>query len=162
MKKEFYLILHNIRSAYNAGAIFRTADGIGISKICLSGYTPTPEDGKKLYQTKSEKMIAKTALGAEMYISWEKNKNVSSLLAKLRNNKFQIVALEQNKRSIDYRKFKPKFPIALVIGNEPRGINKKILDKCDAIIEIPMQGRKESLNVAVAVGVAGYEIKSKM
>lgn len=158
MKKEFYLILHNIRSAYNVGAIFRTADGIGISKIYLTGYTPSPASGGNLYQNKSEKMIAKTALGAEMKIKWEKNKIISNLIFKLKDNKFQIVALEQDKKSFNYAKFKPKFPIALIVGNEPRGINKKILDKCDAIIEIPMRGIKESLNVAVAVGVAGYQL----
>ena len=160
MKKEFCLILHNIRSAYNIGAIFRTADGIGISKIYLTGYTPSPASGENLFQTKSEKMIAKTALGAEKYIEWKKNKNISSLIAKLKNNKFQIVALEQNEKSTDYIRFKPKFPMALIMGNEPKGINKRILDKCDSIIEIPMRGRKESLNVAVAVGIAGYRLKN--
>lgn len=160
MKKEFFLILHNIRSAYNVGAIFRTADGIGVGKIYLTGYTPIPASGKNLYQARSEKMIAKTALGAEKQVKWEKNKNISSLIAKLKNDKFQIVALEQDKKSTEYNKFKPKFPIALIIGNEPRGINKRVLDKCDAIIEIPMRGKKESLNAAVAAGIAGYQLSN--
>ncbi len=158
MPNKFYLILHNIRSAYNVGSIFRTADGVGIEKIYLTGYSPTPADGSETYKTKAQKMLAKTALDAEKNVSWEKFKNLNDLIKKLKKEKFKIVALEQDKKSIDYKKFKPEFPLALIVGNEVKGLDKRILKKCDKIIEIPMRGKKNSLNVSVAAGIAGYEI----
>ncbi len=157
--RKFYLILHRIRSAYNVGSMFRTADGAGIDKIFLSGFTQTPSSKEYQLQTKAEKMLSKTALQADKYISWKQEKNISVLIDKLRNESFQIIALEQDEKSIDYKKFKPQNKIALIVGNEPRGIDKRILKKCDKIIEIPMHGKKKSLNVAVATGIASYELK---
>ncbi|MCD6149895.1 RNA methyltransferase [bacterium] len=162
MKNKFYFILHNIRSAYNVGSIFRTADGAGIEKIYLTGYSPAPASGKEAYLTSAQKMLAKTALGAEENVSWEKIKNLNDLMKRLKKDKFQIVALEQDENSVDYKKFKPEFPLALIAGNEVKGLDKRILRKCDKIIEIPMRGKKKSLNVSVATGIAGYEIKSKI
>jgi len=147
-EQEVYLILHNIRSAYNVGSIFRTADAAGVKKVYLCGYTPTPDNQK----------VVKTSLGAEKYILWEYYKQTWRLLKKLNANGIQIVALEQIKKSVDYRRFKPRFPIALMIGNEVRGLSKKILTYADKIIAIPMYGRKESLNVAVAAGIALYKL----
>ncbi len=160
-KNKFYLILHRIRSAYNVGAMFRTADGLGVDKIFLTGFTPTPSAKEYLFQTKAEKMLSKTALGADKYVKWEKYQNISVLIKKLKKQRVKIIALEQDDKSIDYKKFKSKFPLALLVGNEPRGIDKRILKKCDEIIEIPMKGKKKSLNVTVALGVAGYEIIKK-
>jgi tRNA G18 (ribose-2'-O)-methylase SpoU len=151
-EQELYLILHNIRSAYNVGSIFRTADAAGVKKVYLCGYTPTPNNQK----------VIKTSLGAEKYILWEYYKQTWQLLKKLNANGIQIVALEQTKKSVDYRRFKPKFPIALMIGNEVRGLSKKILTYADKIIAIPMYGRKESLNVAVATGIAIYKIRESI
>ena len=156
MDKNLVVIAYNIRSAYNIGAIFRTADGMGASKIYLAGYSPSPDQGIK--QTAAGKMIAKTALGSEQNLSWEKKNRILPLLKKLKKENFQIVALEQDPKSIDYRKFNPKFPLALILGNEPAGIDKRVLGLCDRVVEIPMRGRKNSLNVAVAFGVAGYKI----
>jgi len=147
------LILHNIRSAYNVGAIFRTADAVGIEKIYLTGYTPNPE--------KDKAKIEKTALGAEKYVAWESYKNIGYLIKKLKKEGFQIIALEQSKKSIPYYRFKSKSPFVLIVGNEVRGLNKKILEKCDYILEIPMFGKKESLNVAVAFGIVAYYLKIK-
>jgi len=158
MKNKFYLILHNIRSAYNVGSIFRTADGAGIEKIYLTGYSPAPAVKDNPYKTKAQKMLAKTALGAEKNVSWKKNKNLDVLIKKLKKEKFQVVALEQDETSVDYRKFKLKFPLALIVGNEVMGLDKRILKKCDQIIEIPMRGEKKSLNVSVATGIVGYKI----
>lgn len=146
--QELYLILHNIRSAYNVGSIFRTANGAGVTKIFLCGITPAPTHPK----------IAKVALGAEKTVPWEYHKQTWRLLEKLRKTGIQIVALEQAPDSIDYRKFKPKFPLALVVGNEVTGLNKIILSYTDRIIEIPMYGKKESLNVSVSVGIALYQL----
>jgi tRNA G18 (ribose-2'-O)-methylase SpoU len=153
MKFKIRVILHNIRSAYNVGAIFRTADAVGVEKIYLTGYTPNPDKDKK---------IEKTALGAEKYVAWQSYKNLGYLLKKLKKEKFKIVALEQIEKSIPYYKFKPQFDIVLILGNEVRGLNKKILEKCDYILEIPMFGKKESLNVAVAFGIVAYDLKLKM
>lgn len=145
-KKEIYLIMHDIRSAWNVGSMFRTADAIGVKKIYLGGYTATPEHPK----------VQKTSLGAENYVSWEKQKQTWRVLKKLKSQGVQIVALEQAKNSEDIFKFKPKFPMALVVGNEVRGLQENILKYTDDIVEIPMFGKKESLNVAVAFGIAVY------
>ena len=158
MQKKFFLILHDIRSAYNVGAIFRTADGAGVSKIYLSGYTPCPPDKNKTHKTQADKMIEKTALGAEKNIPWEKCENLEKLLEKLRSKKIKIVALEKTKNSTDIKKFKISFPVALILGNEVDGISKDVLKKCDAIVSIPMRGKKESLNVSVAAGIAMYDL----
>jgi len=146
--KSFYVICDNIRSLENVGSIFRTADALGVSKIFLCGITGRPPQEK----------ISKTALGAEKTIPWEYHKQTWRLIEKLKQEKVFIVALEQDKKSIDYRKFKPKFPLALILGHEVKGVSKKILGKSDKIINLPMLGKKESLNVSVAFGVAGYEI----
>lgn len=154
MKKQLYLVLYNIRSVYNTASIFRTADGAGIYKIFLTGYTPKPVD--EFGKIRPE--FSKVSLGAEKNVPWEYYKNINNLILKLKKENIKIIALEQSPSTINYKKFKPKFPCALIIGNEVNGIPKKILDKCGAIIEIPMCGKKESLNVSVAAGIAIYEI----
>lgn len=167
-KNAFYAILYNIRSAHNVGAIFRTADGAGISKLFLCGYTPSPVDVRHQQgllmsdinggDTGAYKEIAKTALGAEQFVSWEKYRQTARLIKKLKEEGVRIVALEQTPKSILYTKYKPKFPLCLVVGNEITGISKSILELADDIIEIPMRGAKESLNVSVAFGIAAYHI----
>ena len=148
MKKEFYVVCDNIRSLENIGSIFRTADALGVSKIFLCGISGKPPHHK----------ISKTALGAEETIPFEYCRQTWRLIEKLKRDKINIVALEQAKSAIVYTKFKPKFPLALVIGNEVKGVSKKVLEKSDKIIYLPMSGQKESLNVSVAFGVAGYQI----
>ncbi|KKT28861.1 hypothetical protein A3G55_02000 [Candidatus Giovannonibacteria bacterium RIFCSPLOWO2_12_FULL_44_25] len=151
---NIFLILHNIRSLHNVGAIFRTAEGLGVKKIYLTGYTPEPYD----IFGKLRKDFQKTALGAEKYADWAQIKNIHTLIKRLKEEKIQIIALEQSKKSIDLKKLKPKKSFALILGNEVRGIPKSILKKCDKIVEIPMRGKKESLNVSVAAGIAVYEL----
>lgn len=146
---DFYVIGHNLRSRENVGSIFRTSDAFGVTKIYLTGYTPSPPHPK----------IAKTALGAEMWLAWEKRASIASVIAELKKKKFRIIALEQTKTSISLAKFKPYFPLALILGNEVKGISAAILKRADKIVAIPMRGRKESLNVAVAFGVAACHIK---
>ncbi|NOY35476.1 MAG: RNA methyltransferase [bacterium] len=151
---KIFIILHNVRSLYNVGSVFRTADGAGVSKIFLTGYTPAPTDafGRK------RKEISKTALGAEESVEWEKVRDIGKLIAKLKKEGARVAAVELAEGAISYKKFKPKFPLALVFGNEVRGLDKKILQKCDSVVEIPMRGKKESLNVAVSVGIMAYEV----
>ncbi len=154
MGKNFYVICDNIRSLENIGSIFRTSDALGAAKIYLCGIS-----GKMpAWETGLHKKIAKTALGAEKTVLFEYCKSTSILIDKLKKSKINIIALEQSKKAIEYTKFKPKFPLALIVGNEVEGVSKKILKKCDKIIFLPMLGKKESLNVSVAFGVAGYNI----
>lgn len=153
-KSSNILILPDIRSAINVGAIFRTADAVGIDKIYLVGVTPRPSDQFGRVQ----KDIAKSALGAETWIKWEYKEKLLPLINSLKKEKYEIVALEQDEKSIDYRKYKKSKNMALILGEEVNGLDKKILEKCDQIVEIPMKGKKESLNVSVAAGVALFEI----
>lgn len=152
--KKNILILHNIRSVENVGAMFRTADAAGINKIYLTGYTPTPIDrfGRK------RKDLAKSALGAEEYVPWEQEKSINTLLSKLKQEKYFVIGIEQAPNSIDYRKVKLKKKNVFIVGTEVTGIPKNILKKCDVIAEIPMHGKKESLNVTVALGIALFRI----
>ncbi len=147
--KEVVVILHNVRSVYNVGSVFRTSDAIGVSKIYLTGYTPTPLDRF----ARERKDVAKSALGAQKSVEWEHFKNVSCVFKKLKKKEFEIVAVEQSKKSIDYKEYKPKRKMVFIFGNEVRGVSKQLLSKCDKIIEIPMKGKKESLNVSVSAGV---------
>jgi 23S rRNA (guanosine2251-2'-O)-methyltransferase len=152
--KENIVILHNIRSVENVGAMFRTADAAGVDKVYLTGYTPAPLDrfGRK------RRDLAKSALGAEEFVPWEQRKNITSLISNLKTVGFKIIAIEQDKNSIDYKKVKLKNRNAFIVGAEVTGIPKIILKKCDIIAEIPMHGQKESLNVSVALGIALFRM----
>jgi tRNA G18 (ribose-2'-O)-methylase SpoU len=153
--KDFFVIAHNIRSLFNVGSLFRSADAFGVSHIYLTGYTGTPPDAK----------IAKVALGAEQYLPWQHAKSPVRVIKKLRAvyPYIQIVGLENNlsagHKPIALPKFKPQFPLALVLGEETKGIPRSLLTQCDQLVEIPMQGQKESLNVIVAFAVAAYHIQ---
>jgi tRNA G18 (ribose-2'-O)-methylase SpoU len=152
--QEVALLLHNVRSTHNVGSIFRTADGAGVSRIYLSGYTPTPTDRFE----RARKDIAKTALGAENSVPWQKIINVKHQIDAMRNNGWQIVGVEQDARAIDYREFRISQPTLFIFGNEVRGISRSLRAQCDILIEIPMHGQKESLNVAVAAGVVLFSV----
>lgn len=146
---EFAVVLHNVRSAHNVGSIFRTADGSGASHIYLSGYTPTPADRFG----RAQKDLAKTALGAEKTLPWEYARDVSSVLKGFRKEGWQIVGVEQDARAKNFRTFRKKDKTVFIFGNEVRGLSKQVRNLCDVLIEIPMKGKKESLNVSVAAGV---------
>ncbi len=163
MEKKLFLILHNIRSAYNVGAIFRTADGAGVSKIYLTGYShaPSKEENQDL-KSKADKMIEKTALGGEKSVPWEKAENIFELLEKLKKENCTVVALETTPRAVELGKFEPNCSVALILGNEVDGISQEILEKCDSAVAIPMRGVKGSLNVSIAAGVAAYGIMDKL
>ena len=159
-RKTFLLILDNMRSAHNVGAIFRTADGAGVDEIILVGYTPTPPNKDALYLTDADKALRKTALGAENSVPWRKVVSLTRLINRLKKEDYEVVALEQGAKSVDYRQYRPKKKAVLIVGNEVSGIDEGILKQCDAVLEIPMRGRKNSLNVAVAAGIALYQIMS--
>lgn len=161
-ENELILVIHNVRSSLNTGALFRTADGAGVRRIFLTGYTPAPPRKDALSLTAAEKAFRKTALGAEASMPWKQSASFGTVLAALRKEKFEIVALEQHEKSADYRAYVPKPRVALVVGNEVRGLHANILRQCDAIIDIPMRGKKNSLNVSAAAGIALYQIASTM
>ena len=134
---------------------------MGVKKIYLTGYTPEPYD----FFGKLRKDFQKTALGAEKYAKWEKLRYIAVLIKRLKKEGMQIVALEQSKNSINLKQFRPRLAggqakksIALVLGNEVKGVSKSVLRQCNKIIQIPMCGKKESLNVSVAAGIATWEI----
>ncbi len=149
-----FLILHNIRSIYNVGSIFRTAEACGITKIFLTGYTPTPLDrfGREV------KAISKVSLGAEKKVPWEYFSQPKKLIEKLKKEGVQLIGVEQDKYSVDYKKIKLNQSTAFLLGNEVSGISKQLLAQCDIVAEIPMKGEKESLNVAVAIGIALFRM----
>ncbi len=145
----------------NVGAMFRTADAAGVNKIYLTGYTPTPFDRFG----RIRKDLAKSALGAENFVPWEAKKSLPALMLHLRREKYLIIGIEQDKKSVDYRKISAKGGPAygwkkkvFIVGAEVTGIPKNILKKCDIIAEIPMRGKKESLNVSVALGIALFRM----
>ncbi|MDB5260676.1 MAG: tRNA/rRNA methyltransferase SpoU [Candidatus Nomurabacteria bacterium] len=149
-------VLDNLRSVHNVGSIFRTANAAGIEKIYLCGTTPTPLDKKG--NKRSD--FAKVALGAEETINWEYHEDSRFMIQELRKKDFYIISLEQDERSIDYKKvnIKNKENIAFVIGGEVEGIQKEIIELSDVVAEIPMLGTKESLNVTIAFGIGVYKI----
>lgn len=154
------LAVHNIRSTHNVGSIFRTADGFGVDKIILSGYTPYPtipgDTRLPHIRDKLSAQIHKTALGAEKTVSFEYQETLD--LGTLAGAGARIVALEQSTRSISVTKYSAPERLVLIIGEEVHGIPKELLDICDDIIEIPMYGSKESFNVSVATGIALYAL----
>ncbi|MEK7580396.1 MAG: TrmH family RNA methyltransferase [Patescibacteria group bacterium] len=146
--KRFYVVCDNIRSLFNVGSIFRIADGAGVDKIYLCGITGTPQ--------KHNEKISKVALGAEKNIPWEYQNQAWRLIEILKKQGFGIISLEKNQKSKNLFNHKPKFPLVLVVGNEKSGVAKSLLKRSDAILKIPMNGKKESLNVSVASGIAIY------
>lgn len=158
---EIVLIAHNLRSAHNVGSLFRTASGAGVSKIYLTGHTPEPAHAGKLYLTDAEKALHKTALGAEQEIAYEKME-IGTCLEELKRSGYEVVALEQAEHAEDYRSALSHPKVALLVGNEPAGLEEGVLDKAERIFEIPMQGQKNSLNVAVAAGIALYRIRETL
>ena len=153
--KQIVAILHNIRSLYNVGSMFRTADGAGIEKLYLTGYTGFPPRNE----------ITKTALGAEEFVVWEKCGHIGKLIDKLKKEGYLIAAVENGRlckkgmKCIPLEKdpkFKTKKPVAFIVGNEVKGLSERVLKKADVALEIPMRGQKESLNVSVAFGIIAY------
>lgn len=154
MKRDIRVVLHNIRSAHNVGSIFRTSDALEVTHIYCSGYTPTPLDRF----LRPVKEIAKTALGAEKSIPWESVSRPSAILRRLKKEGFTIVGIEQDSRAQDYKDYLPPEKMVILVGNEVRGLSSSLRDSCDVLLEIPMKGKKESLNVGVSFAVGLFRI----
>lgn len=145
------VILDNFRSLYNVGSLFRTADAASIERLLLCGITGAPP----------QRGIAKTALGAEETVRWERFETAHEAAGRCRERGYEIAALETSTRSVDLFDWTPRFPVCLVFGNEIDGISRDLLEAADTHVRIPMLGRKHSLNVATAAGVAIYELLRK-
>lgn len=153
-QRDIRVLLHDIRSAHNVGSIFRTSDAAGVERIYLSGHTPGPLDRFG----RSVKEIAKTALGAEESVPWESVDDSLGLIARLAEEGFTVVGLEQDRRSVDYRTFSAPDRLLFIVGREVEGLSTELRDACDVLLEIPMHGVKESLNVSVAFGIALFRM----
>ena len=146
-----YAILDNVRSRENVGSMFRTADAAGIAKLYLCGITPVPPHPK----------ISKTALGAENTVPWEYHRHTWRLIEKLKKDRIFIVALEQHKRAKSLFILKLRYPAAFIVGNEVQGVSPAVLKRAGTVACIPMAGKKESLNVAVAFGIAAFRMQRR-
>ncbi|MFO7445177.1 MAG: RNA methyltransferase [Ignavibacteriaceae bacterium] len=149
-KMPVYVVLNSIRSNYNVGSIFRTTDGAMIEKLYLCGYTPHPP----------QKEILKTALGSTESVAWEYVKDPKEVVTMLKNQGIKICALEITSKSKEYYEISESdFPLCMIVGNEITGVAQELIDLCDFTLEIPQYGIKHSLNVAVAYGIALFEMR---
>ncbi|MGB4833699.1 MAG: TrmH family RNA methyltransferase [Candidatus Moraniibacteriota bacterium] len=160
------LILDNLRSAYNVGALFRSADGAGVTHVYLVGITPPPPKPDQAVLSPAEKALRKTALGAERVVPWSSMKSPARLITRLKARQYEIIALEEGTgiASIDYRQWRPKRGCepALIVGNEVAGIAEDSLATVDTLMHLPMRGMKHSLNVSVAGSIALYHLSATM
>jgi 23S rRNA (guanosine2251-2'-O)-methyltransferase len=147
-----YIILEDIRSAYNVGAIFRTADASGVAKVFLVGYTPAPTD--RFGRVQAE--IEKTSLGASKTVAWEHVVNTKDIVERLQASGVRVVAVELAPGSVPLKDFIEPENVAYIVGNEIDGVSKDALECVDVIVELPMLGQKESLNVSVTAGIVLY------
>jgi 23S rRNA (guanosine2251-2'-O)-methyltransferase len=145
------LLLDNVRSVYNVGAFFRTADAAGVEMLYLSGLTAAP----------THRGVAKTALGAERSVAWARVEDPLQALAALAARGYELAAIETTDEAIDLFDWQPRFPVCVVFGHEVDGVRPAVLARCPTHVRIPMAGRKESLNVAVAGGIVLYELLRK-
>jgi 23S rRNA (guanosine2251-2'-O)-methyltransferase len=161
--RDIILIAHDIRSTHNVGSLLRTAEGLGVTKVYLTGYTPYPQkagDPRLPHiALKLTQQIHKTALGAEMSQKWEQAESIDGVLNLLRSDGYILVGLEQTAESIPLASFKPPDKIVLLLGREVEGIEPNILKKLDQIVEIPMFGSKESFNVVQAAAMCLYHLR---
>ncbi len=157
------LIAHNLRSAHNVGSLLRTAEGLGITCVYLTGYTPHPathEDSRLPHEAlKTTRSISKTALGAETSQNWKFSADISEVLSTLRADGYEISAVEQADQSVALPDFVPPPKLALIVGREVEGVEGEVLEQCNTIIEIPMHGKKESYNVVQAAAMAMYHCR---
>ena len=161
--REIVLVAHNLRSCHNVGSLLRTAEGLDVDKVILSGYTPYPQtdsDRRMPHEAaKLAKQIHKTALGAEEMVKWSHHAELLPVLAKLKKDGYIIAALEQTDDSRELPKYHPPEKIAIIVGREVEGIEPEILEACDLSLEIPMFGKKESYNVVQAAAMALYHCR---
>jgi 23S rRNA (guanosine2251-2'-O)-methyltransferase len=147
------VILDNVRSLYNTGAFFRTADGCGVEQLTLCGLTPRPDQGSR-----QRRAIAKTALGAELVVPWQHEPDTATAVQSLRARGYHIVAVETMPDAVDLYEWTPQWPLGLVFGHEKEGVTHDLGGDIETYVRIPMLGEKRSLNVATAAGIVLYEL----
>jgi tRNA G18 (ribose-2'-O)-methylase SpoU len=161
--REIILIGHNLRSCHNVGSLLRTAEGLGVTKVIFSGYTPHPahaNDRRLPHESaKITNQIHKTALGAETMVAWDYHRDILPVIAKLKKDGWTVAAVEQTEDSRELPTYHPPQKIVLLMGREVEGVEKEILDACDLALEIPMFGKKESYNVVQAAAMALYHCR---
>ncbi len=150
MDRKIRLLAHNIRSLWNVGSFFRTGDAFGVEHVYLTGYTGTPP----------RKEISKTSLGADEWIPWEHVDDPIALLRTLKDAGWTTIALELTPSAVDILAYDPPEKVCLVLGHEVEGVSQELLAACDVAVQIPMLGKKESLNVAVATGIALHRLRT--
>jgi len=150
VRPKISVIAHNIRSLWNVGAFFRTCDCFRVEKLYVTGYTAFPP----------RREISKTALGAEGWIPWEHADDPKLILQKLKKAKYRIVGLELTEDAVELRSYVPPEKICLIVGHEVLGVSKELLNLCDDVVQIPLLGKKESLNVSIAMGIALYGLRA--
>lgn len=163
MNRIIVIIAHDLRSTHNVGSLLRTAEGLGVQHVYLTGYTPYPleQNDTRLphLAQKIHKAIQKTALGAEISQAWSHHTDVNELLKRLKHDEFTLVALEQSSDSVQLPDWSPPEKVALLLGREVEGIEPGLLKQMDKIVEIPMSGKKESFNVVQAAAMAMYHLR---
>jgi tRNA G18 (ribose-2'-O)-methylase SpoU len=147
------VVLDNVRSLYNTGAFFRTADGCGVERLVLCGLTPRPDQGGR-----QRRAIAKTALGAELTVPWEYEPDTAAAVTSCAARGYHIVAAETSSEAVDLFEWTPQWPLCLVFGHEKDGVSSGLASSIETYVSIPMLGEKRSLNVATAAGVVLYEL----
>jgi 23S rRNA (guanosine2251-2'-O)-methyltransferase len=161
--RTIILIAHNLRSCHNVGSLLRTAEGLGVATVILSGYTPYPEAPGDIrlphIRRKLHAQIQKTALGAEQSQVWRHYEDITAAFTELRHDGYTIAALEQTPRAVPLPDYAPPEKLAIVIGREVEGIEQQILDACDIFLVIPMFGKKESFNVVQATAMALFHCR---
>jgi len=161
--RSIVLIGHNLRSCHNVGSLLRTAEGLGVEAVWLTGYTPypiAPDDQRFPHvRLKIDKQITKTALGAQQTVNWSYRQDVSAVIAMLKQDNYVIAAIEQAPQAIQLPHYSPPQKIALVVGREVEGIEPEVLAQCDTALEIPMYGQKESFNVVQAAAMVLYHCR---
>lgn len=153
MRLPVIVVLDNVRSLYNTGAFFRTADACAVEKLVLCGITPRPDQGSR-----QKRGIAKTALGAELSVAWEHERDTAVAVARAAAAGYHVAAVETSPRAIDLYEWRPSWPVCLVFGHETDGVAPDVARALDTHVRIPMYGQKGSLNVATAAGVVLYEL----
>lgn len=162
-QRHIVVIAHDIRSTHNVGSLLRTCEGLGVSKVYFTGYTPYPTVSSDTrlphISAKLTKQISKTALGAEALVNWEHVLDILQIINTLKADGYQLIALEQSSDSIPLPDFIAPDKVALLLGREVEGIDPELLQRCDAVLEIPMFGQKESFNVVQAAAIALYQLR---
>jgi 23S rRNA (guanosine2251-2'-O)-methyltransferase len=161
--RQLAIIAHDMRSAHNVGSLLRTAEGLGVSKVYLTGYTPYPakENDPRLphIARKLDLQIDKTALGSSRFVDWSQVDNVTEVIDRLNAEGYSVVALEQSDRAVQLHEYQASEKIALLLGTEVSGLPKELLEKIETHLFIPMFGNKESFNVVQAAAMALYRLR---